>query len=77
MTWTPAKKQLPDDERTVLICVPSSDEPVWLGYLDEDGWRYVDGMPVEGKVTHWMELPEMPAMVRASMTPAKVAKGVA
>ena len=42
---------LPDADLTVLITVADAAEPAWLGYLDGETWRDVDGMPVV--VTHW------------------------
>lgn len=58
MTWIPAKTP-PDADRTVIVHCPKESEPCWLGYLDSDGWRSVEGMPI--KVKHWQELPEPPA----------------
>jgi hypothetical protein len=37
---------------------PAASEPVWLGYLDGDTWRFVDGMPAAP--THWTEIPGGP-----------------
>lgn len=58
--WVPVTERLPDDELTVLVAIKDSDEPVWLGYHDADGWMNVDAMPLGGAVTHWMPLPQEP-----------------
>jgi hypothetical protein len=60
VTWIPAADRLPDDELTVLIALKDSDEPVWLGYHDADGWYSADGMPQKENVTHWAPMPEAP-----------------
>jgi hypothetical protein len=56
--WIPVADRLPDDELTVLIALKDSDEPVWLGYHDADGWFSADAMPQI--VTHWQPIPEPP-----------------
>jgi hypothetical protein len=57
LTWTPVASP-PDSDTTVLLFDPAASEPVWLGYLDGDTWRFVDGMPAAP--THWAELPAGP-----------------
>jgi hypothetical protein len=58
--WTPVDEGLPDADTLVLIAL--NDDDVWTGYLDGDGWRYVDAMPIATeRVTHWMHLPAHPA----------------
>jgi hypothetical protein len=59
--FTPAEK-LPDDETTVLVKlankdVPYQGEPVWPGYLDDEGWHLADGMPLEEPPALWTVLP--------------------
>lgn len=54
-TWIPCAVELPDADRTVLVNCPHETEPVWLGFLDENTWRSVEGDKIE--VTHWMDLP--------------------
>jgi hypothetical protein len=44
----------PDSNTTVLLFDPATSEPVWLGYLDGDTWRFVDGMPAAP--TRWAEI---------------------
>lgn len=56
--WIPVTARLPDDELTVLIALKDSDEPVWLGYHDAEGWFSADAMPQI--VTHWQPIPEPP-----------------
>lgn len=59
-TWTPVEESLPDADLVVLVCVPKASEPVWLGYLDGEYWRYIDGTLIESddiKVAGWIDLP--------------------
>jgi hypothetical protein len=44
----------PDSDTTVLLFDPAASEPVWLGYLDGDTWRFVDGIPAAP--TFWSEM---------------------
>lgn len=58
--WTPVEESLPDADLVVLVCVPKASEPVWLGYLDGEYWRYIDGTLIESdgiKVAGWSDLP--------------------
>lgn len=55
--WMPASSP-PDHDIAVLIACADGDEPVWLGYLDGDTWRTVEGHQVT--VTHWADLPAPP-----------------
>jgi hypothetical protein len=65
--WIDCDKYLPDDDLLVLVHLPKRSDPVWLGYVssgeEEDGtcWVGPDGMRLTSEVTHWMELPEVPA----------------
>jgi hypothetical protein len=59
-TWTKVEDFLPDADLVVLVCVPAASEPVWLGYLDGEDWRYVDATLIERdgiKVAGWSDLP--------------------
>jgi hypothetical protein len=56
LTWIPVAERLPDADMTVCIAIDNADEPTWLGFLDGDEWREVDGSPVGGTVTHWAEM---------------------
>ncbi len=69
--WTPIKNgELPDIDvdRTVLLCHPDWDEPVWPGYLDEEHdeegiegpWRWVEGSLCKPQPTHFRDFPELP-----------------
>ncbi len=55
ITWHAVAESLPDADITVLVRTRGSEEPVWLGYLDGEQWRDVEGLEIE--VTHWAELP--------------------
>jgi hypothetical protein len=57
LTWKPVA--LPtDSDTTALLFDQAASEPVWLGYLDGDTWRIVDGLPASP--THWAQLPGGP-----------------
>jgi hypothetical protein len=60
ITWTPTKtNQLPDDEITVLINIQDHDEPVWMGYHEDNCWYLVDGTALKADaVVEWAYLPE-------------------
>ena len=52
--WAPAAERLPDTDKSVLLAIPSSDEPVWPGYYDGKIWRTADGFPIKaGDVIYW------------------------
>lgn len=55
--WNDAQV-LPDDNTTVLLFSPDYDEPVWIGYHEDDKW-FVDNGDVIS-VTHWADLPYGP-----------------
>jgi len=58
--WTSCADRLPDDDLTVLFYAPKLiTEPVWLGYLDDEEWRTMEGDSIEG-VTHWRPVPAPP-----------------
>ena len=58
IAWHPASTP-PDDDTTVLISISGGSEPVWLGYLGEDGgWRQADASSIEGVVVAWADVPE-------------------
>lgn len=54
--WHDVGEQLPDDGLTVMVCMPASDEPVWLGWHESDTWFSIDGAELEG-VERWAEMP--------------------
>jgi hypothetical protein len=55
ITWKPVAEP-PDSDMTVLLFDPAASEPIWLGYLDGDTWRFIDCMPAEP--THWADMPK-------------------
>lgn len=55
--WIPAA-QPPDSETTVLLFDPHGSEPVWPGYLGENGWFYIDGN--RATPSYWAHLPGGP-----------------
>jgi hypothetical protein len=57
--WIDVKKELPDDETTVLVALFNGE--IWLGFKDGDTWREVSADPLP-KVTHWANLPEHPTL---------------
>lgn len=56
--WMAVADELPDADTTVLVYNVAWADPVWLGWLDGEVWRQVDGSPVE--VTHWADVPGGP-----------------
>lgn len=62
LTWISTAVRLPDSDLTVHIAIEGNDNgPTWLGYLDGDEWRSVDGGLVEGTVVAWAEMLMGPA----------------
>lgn len=57
-SWISVEQEQPDDDIIVLVYVPDSSEPVWLGYCFDGEWTDVEGSRCEP--THWMPLPEGP-----------------
>lgn len=47
----------PDEEITVMLFVPGSDEEVWPGYWDGEEWYWVGHAPVEDEVIAWAHMP--------------------
>jgi hypothetical protein len=45
----------PDADLTVLVRLRGNEEPVWLGYWDDEEWRDIDGQAVD--VVRWAQLP--------------------
>jgi hypothetical protein len=59
--WIPCDKELPDDCETVILFLPSHDDPVQVGFHGDDGWMDYNGRAFNaGLVTHWQPLPEPP-----------------
>jgi hypothetical protein len=64
--WIPVGERLPDADTVVVVAISMRDrwsEPVWLGYLDGNDWRTVEGDVIHP--THWRELPEPPETLKA------------
>ena len=69
-TWIPCAVELPDADTTVLVSNPNwPNEPVWMGFYEDDHWTSAEGMwlddePDSGsetaEPTHWKHLPEPP-----------------
>lgn len=57
--WHQSSETLPDDDTTVLI-IQGGDVDAFVGWLDGEQWRYVDGMPCDN-VIWWAHMPEGPA----------------
>jgi hypothetical protein len=53
--WVDARRELPDDDMTVLVAL--DDGEVWTGYMDAGIWRYVSADAIDATVTHWAEFP--------------------
>lgn len=56
--WVPVTDTLPDDETTVLVFMPTADEPVGLGCHSDDRWWVTEGG--SPAVTHWADMPAGP-----------------
>lgn len=65
--WQMANEIQPDSGMLVLVFRPdAAGEPVWIGYLDEDGWRYVDASQIDEEVVAWAEIPAGPKLPAVS-----------
>ena len=62
LDWREAH-EFPPPGNTVLIHVPSDDEPVWFGFWDGRRWHYIEGLPVRAEVRHWSRVPAPPLEV--------------
>ena len=61
ITWANAHETLPDDNTTILLFAPESNEPIWIGYHEDDSFYVDDGTAVPpGSVTYWANLPYGP-----------------
>ena len=59
ITWIACDSSLPDSDMSVLIRIPDSDDRVWIGYHDGQGWVSAEGFRLP-RVTHWTDLPQGP-----------------
>lgn len=57
IVWHDVREEMPDDDITVLIQSAHGNEPVWLGWHDEDGWHSLDAEPIK-RVSFWADVPE-------------------
>lgn len=58
--WIPVGVRLPDANQSVLVCF-GTQVTIAVRYLDE--WTTDDGGMLKGEwVSHWMPLPELPAV---------------
>jgi hypothetical protein len=56
--WTRVEDKLPDDDTSVLVYAPLSDEPVWVGWYDGVYWFAADAADyADGAVKAWAPLP--------------------
>ena len=55
--WKGVRQTMPDADTTVLVFAPGANDEVWLGYWDGDVWREVGSDEIDGRVTHWAEMP--------------------
>jgi hypothetical protein len=61
--WIDVKEALPDDDRMVLVLVPSNIFPVSFAYFDAkkgNTWFWSGAWSVQRSVTHWAECPKGP-----------------
>lgn len=59
--WLNASEQRPDADETVLIAIPTHDDPIWLGYFDGTTWITAEGLPLsDHTVTAWAHMPGGP-----------------
>lgn len=65
--WKPAAEH-PAEEEIVILFMPNSVEPVWLGYFEFGAYFDCDG--VRQWPTHWMPLPQPPGEVTKQASPA-------
>lgn len=65
--WISVKEPPKDEHKRVLVAVNNTDLPGCPG-MDTD--RFVNGRWVRwnGRVTYWMELPELPVVVAENAT---------
>ena len=59
VTWKSVDEELPDAGNIVMIYMPSSAEPIWLGSFDGERWTLCDSWQAP-RVSHWAELPAPP-----------------
>lgn len=62
ITWHLESDELPDAGLSVLMFIPTADDPIYFGFWDDDEqtWIHDSGMRVKERVTHWAEVPGGP-----------------
>lgn len=55
--WKHVRSAMPDADITVMVFAPGACDEVWLGFYDGDVWREVGSETIDGRVTHWAEIP--------------------
>jgi len=64
--WMSVERHVPNNSREVMVHAPTAQHRVTVGcYYDdqaESSWTVYDacGSELDGVVTHWMELPDVP-----------------
>jgi hypothetical protein len=67
--WTPTKDELPHRNSWLLVCFTSAGDNIIatgvdIAYYDGKRWEIGNREScIEGNVTHWMELPELPKSI--------------
>jgi len=58
--WRAVDDKMPDGDMVVMVHHIAEDEPVWMGYYDDESstWRTVEGSRC--MVSHWAEIPDSP-----------------
>ena len=59
--WLDASKEKPDAGMTVLVQLLDSNDPVWVGFWDDEDnqWKDINNVGLQG-VTRWAEMPKGP-----------------
>lgn len=66
ISWIPVARCLPDDDISVLVFAPQSEdwngEQVWIGHHDDGVWIDTEGSDWPAAVvTHWAQMPAGPS----------------
>ena len=59
VNWIPTCEDLPDEDITVMVAVSGAGVPQFA-YLTDGEWMFENGRPIDGEVTYWADLPEVP-----------------
>ena len=77
-TWVSVEEQLPEEDRSKLLCYRTlaNRRGVCLGKWVGVRWRMAGGYYLEREmVTHWMELPALPEALTPGASPPTEAVG--